>query len=69
MNNALNFSPDFEGLVLGCIDANFASKYQVTRWKVLAESYTMHSFAPFFFPSFSNLKILAKNRQHFLANE
>ena len=35
-----------------------------TRWKALAEIYTMHSFAPFF-----NLKISAKNRQHFCANE
>ena len=23
MNNELNFSPNFEGLVLGCIDADF----------------------------------------------
>ena len=35
-----------------------------TRWKALAEIYTMHSFAPFF-----NLKISAKNRQHFFAIE
>ena len=35
-----------------------------TRWKALAEIYTMHSFAPFF-----NLKILDKNRQHFFAIE
>ena len=34
-----------------------------TRWKALAEIYTMHSFAPFF-----NLEISAKNRQHFFAN-
>ena len=34
------------------------------RWKALAEIYTMHSFAPFF-----NLKISAKNRQHFFAIE
>ena len=33
-----------------------------TRWKALAEIYTMHSFAPFI-----NLKISAKNRQHFFA--
>ena len=33
-----------------------------TRWKALAEIYTMHSFAPF-----SNLKISAKNHQHFFA--
>ena len=35
-----------------------------TRWKALAEIYTMHSFAPFF-----NLKISAKNRQHLFAIE
>ena len=35
-----------------------------TRWKALAEIYTMHSYAPFF-----NLKIPAKNRQHFFAIE
>ena len=35
-----------------------------TRWKALAEIYTMHSFAPFF-----NLKLSAKNREHFFAIE
>ena len=35
-----------------------------TRWKALAEIYTIHSFAPFF-----KLKISAKNRQHFFAIE
>ena len=35
-----------------------------TRWKALAEIYTMHSFAPFF-----KLKMSAKNRQHFFAIE
>ena len=35
-----------------------------TRWKALAEIYTMHSFAPFL-----KLKISAKNRQHFFAIE
>ena len=34
------------------------------RLKALAEIYVMHSFAPFF-----NLKISAKNRQHFFAIE
>jgi len=33
MNNALNFPPNFERLVLGCIDADFcrcfASKYSL----------------------------------------
>ena len=45
----------------------FASKYSLELaicWKALAEIYTMHSFAPFF-----NLKISAKNRQHFFAIE
>ena len=35
-----------------------------TRWKALAESYTMHSFAPF-----SNLNFFVKNRQNFFAIE
>jgi hypothetical protein len=29
MNNELNFPPNFERLVLGCIDAIFASKYSL----------------------------------------
>ena len=57
------------GLVLGCIEAKFCNKICVgqlfptrilqvnTRWKALAEIYTMHPFAPF-----SILKILFKNR-------
>ena len=76
MNNIEYSPPNFEGLVLGCIDASKqASKVERslslrrflqvnTRWKALAEIYKMHSFAPFF-----NLKISAKNRQHFFANE
>ena len=35
-----------------------------TRWKALAEIYTMHSFAPF-----SNLIFFVKNRQNFFAIE
>ena len=35
-----------------------------TRWKALAEIYTMHSFAPF-----SNLNFFVKNRQNFFAIE
>ena len=35
-----------------------------TRWKALAEIYTMHSFAPFW-----NLKFFVKNRQNFFAIE
>ena len=53
------FPPNFEGLVLGCIDADFCKKNM--RWKALAEIYTMHSFAPF-----SNLNFFVKNRQKLL---
>ena len=35
-----------------------------TRWKALAEIYTMHSFAPF-----SNLNFFVKNRQNFFVTE
>merc|ERR1712118_335335 len=35
-----------------------------TRWKALAEIYTMHSFAPFW-----NLNFFVKNRQNFFAIE
>ena len=35
-----------------------------TRWKALAEIYTMHSFAPF-----SNLNFFVKNRQNVFAIE
>ena len=49
MNSELNFPPNFERLVLGCIDADFASKYIL-----------LHR---------SDLKISAKNRQHFFAIE
>ena len=51
-----------EELVLGCIDADFLQVN--TRWKALAEIYTMHSFAPF-----SNLKFFVKNRQNVFAIE
>ena len=33
--------------VLGCIEAKFCKQLVNTRWKALAEIYTMHSFAPF----------------------
>ena len=62
MNSELNFSQNFEGLVLGCIDADFLQVN--TRWKALAEIYTMHSFAPF-----SHLNFFVKNRQNFFAIE
>ena len=39
-------SANFGELVLGCIEAKFASKYslELARWKALAEIYKMHSF-------------------------
>ena len=64
------------GLVLGCIEAKFLwgfievffKKYLLlevnTRWKALAEIYTMPSFAPF-----SNLNFFVKNRQNVFAIE
>ena len=67
MNNELNFPPNFEGLVLGCIDADFCKKTLVgiaICWKALTEIYTMHSFAPF-----SNLNFFVKNHQNFFAIE
>ena len=63
MNNESNFPPKVGRLVLGCIDADFCKYILVGIRKALAEIYTMHSFAPFF-----NLKVSAKNRQHFFAN-
>ena len=62
MNIELNFLPKLRGARSRlyrrrCLQVN-------TRWNALAEIYTMHSFAPFF-----NLKISAKNHQHFFANE
>ena len=42
----------------------FEKKIEKSRWKALAEIYTMHSFARFI-----KLKILAKNRHHFFAIE
>ena len=62
VNNIEYFPPNFEELVLGCIDADFLQVN--TRWKALAEIYTMHSFAPF-----SNLNFFVKNRQNFFAIE
>ena len=38
-------SANFGELVLGGIEAKFCKEN--TRWKALAEIYTMHSFAPF----------------------
>ena len=57
-----NFRPNFEGLVSRLYRRRFLQVN--TRWKVLAEIYTMHSFAPF-----SNLNFFVKNRQNFFAIE
>ena len=64
MNNELNFSPNFEGLVLGCIDADFKILQVNTRWEALDEIYKIYMLL-----HRSDLKISAKNRQHFFANE
>ena len=56
----LNFPPKLRGARL------YRRRFlQVnTRWKALAEIYTMHSFAPF-----SKLNFFVKNRQNFFAIE
>ena len=58
MKNEFEFSPKLRGARSRLYRRRFLQVN--TRWKALAEIYTMHSFAPFF-----NLKISAKNRQHF----
>ena len=52
-------SANFERLVLGCIEADFASKIGNTRWKALDEIYKIyiHLYR-------SDLKISAKNSPH-----
>ena len=62
VNIELNFTPKLRGARSRLYRRRFLQVN--TRWKALAEIYTMHSFAPFF-----NLKISAKNRQHFFAIE
>ena len=51
MNIELNFPPNFEGLVLGCIDADFCKQILVgisyTRWKALDEIYNIFSSSYF----------------------
>ena len=47
---------NFTRLVLSCIEANFCNQVLSAHWKMLAEIYTMHSFAPF-----SNLNFFVKN--------
>ena len=48
MNNELNFPPNFERLVLGRIDADFASKYSWERLQLLTRSirYTLLCTSP-----------------------
>ena len=60
VNSELNFPPKLRGARSRLYRRRFLQVN--TRWKALAEIYTMHSFAPFF-----NLKISAKNRHHFFA--
>ena len=62
VNSELNFPPKLEGARSRLYRRRFLQVN--TRWKALAEIYTMQSFAPFF-----NLKISAKNRHHFFAIE
>ena len=53
LNIELNFPPKLQGARSRLYRRRFLQVN--TRWKALAEIYTMHSFAPFF-----NLKISAK---------
>ena len=60
--NELNFPPNFERLVLGCIDADFLQVN--TRWKALDDIYKIYILL-----HRSDLQISAKHRQHFFANK
>ena len=60
MNIEFNFPPKLRGARSRLYRRRFLQVN--TRWKALADIYTMHSFAPFF-----KFKISAKNRQHFFA--
>ena len=62
VNVELNFPPKLRGARSRLYRRRFSQVN--TRWKALAEIYTMHSFAPF-----SNLNFFVKNRQHFFAIE
>ena len=62
VNNIEYFPPNFEGACSRLYRRRFLQVN--TRWKALAEIYTMHSFAPF-----SNLNFFVKNRQNFFAIE
>ena len=60
LNIELNFPPKLRGARSRLYRRRFLQVN--TRWKALAEIYTMHSSAPFF-----NLKMSAKNRQNVFA--
>ena len=62
VNIELNFPPKLRGARSQLYRRRFLQVN--TRWKALAEIYTMHSFAPF-----SNLNFFVKNRQNFFAIE
>ena len=62
MNIELNFPPKLRGARSRLYRRRFLQVN--TRWKALAEIYTMHSFAPF-----SNLNFFVKNRQKSVAIE
>ena len=62
MNIELNFPPKLRGARSRLYRRRFLQVN--TRWKALAEIYTMHSFAPF-----SNLNFFVKNRQIVFAIE
>merc|ERR1712182_95279 len=57
-NSELNFPPKLRGARSRLYRRRFLQVN--TRWKALAEIYTMHSFAPF-----SNLNFFVKNRYFF----
>ena len=59
VNVELNFPPKLRGARSRLNRRRFL-QVNYTRWKALAEIYTMHSFAPF-----SNLNCFVKNRQFF----
>ena len=59
VNIELNFPPKLRGARSRLYRRRFLQVN--TRWKALAEIYTMHSFAPF-----SNLNYFVKNRQKIL---
>ena len=62
VNSELNFSPKLRGARSRLYRRRFLQVN--TRWKALAEIYTIHSFAPF-----SDLNFFVKHRQMFFAIE